>query len=180
LKAISKDNLKNEQVTQLFLKEIEINRSLHHPFIAELFDFFESSSRFYMVIEYAEHGTLHSYLKNESELTEKQAKRLFIQLLSAIEYLHHDKHVAHRDLKAENILLDRHNNIKLIDFGLSNTFQPENPFLKTRCGSSLYAAPEVIHDESYTAQCDIWSAGVLLYFMISSLQLFDFLKSYSG
>jgi serine/threonine protein kinase len=166
LKAITKDNLQNEEITQNFLKEVEISRNLHHPFIAELFDFFETSSKFFMVVEYAENGSLKSYLNN-AKLNEKEARRIFIQLLSALEYLQNDKHIAHRDLKVENILLDRHNNVKLIDFGLSRFFQPENPLLKTRCGSPLYAAPEIIRGEYYNAKCDIWSAGIILYLMIA-------------
>jgi 5'-AMP-activated protein kinase catalytic alpha subunit len=126
-----------------------------------------------MVVEYAENGNLKSYLKNQTRLTEKEAQRIFLQLLSALESLHNDKHIAHRDLKAENVLLDRHNNVKLIDFGISNSFQPENPLLKTSCGSPLYVDPEIIRGEDYTAQCDIWSAGVLLYVMVAGEFPFD-------
>ena len=79
----------------------------------------------------------------------------------------------HRDLKAENILLDRYNNIRLIDFGLSNGFSKIDPELKTACGSPAYAAPEMIQGCPYTKAADVWSAGVVLYAMVAGRLPFD-------
>jgi serine/threonine protein kinase len=85
--------------------------------------------------------------------------------VQVLEYLHSVKLVVHRDIKAENVLLDRNTHIRLVDFGLSKTFSKVNPFLQTPCGSPAYVAPEIIRHETYTAAADIWSAGVLLYAM---------------
>jgi serine/threonine protein kinase len=81
------------------------------------------------------------------QLDEAEARRIFQQIISAIEYSHHHK-MTHRDLKPENLLLDEDNNIKLIDFGLANSMQ-DGASLSTACGSPNYAAPEVISGQSY-------------------------------
>jgi serine/threonine protein kinase len=107
-------------------------------------------------------------------LSEDQARRYFAQLLSVLEYLHCAKKVAHRDLKCENILLDRYNNIRVIDFGLSNQFSDECPQLKSACGSPPYAAPEMVKGQPYAQDADIWSAGIVLYAIVSAkLPFFD-------
>jgi serine/threonine protein kinase len=81
--------------------------------------------------------------------------------------------VAHRDIKAENVLLDAHWNIRLIDFGLSHAFTENNPLLHTACGSPAYAAPEMIIGDSYSKAADIWSAGILLFAMVAGELPFD-------
>lgn len=81
------------------------------------------------------------------KLDEAEARRIFQQIVSAIEYSHTNK-MTHRDLKPENLLLDEDNNIKLIDFGLANSMQ-DGSSLSTACGSPNYAAPEVISGQSY-------------------------------
>ena len=81
-----------------------------------------------------------------------------------MEYIHKVK-ICHRDLKPENLLLDDKNNIKIVDFGLSNTYK-EGETLKTACGSPCYAAPEMIAGKRYSGlNSDIWSCGIILYAM---------------
>ena len=92
-------------------------------------------------MELAEGGELFNYIVKNKRLSEPQACRFFQQIINAIEYLHKQK-IVHRDLKPENLLLDKYNNIKVVDFGLSNIYNKEEQ-LKTACGSPCYAAPEV-------------------------------------
>jgi 5'-AMP-activated protein kinase catalytic alpha subunit len=93
------------------------------------------------------------------------ASKFLQQLLNAVEYLHR-LGVTHRDLKPENLLLDNNNNIKVVDFGLSNIYAPGETLL-TACGSPCYAAPEMIANKPYDGlKTDIWSTGVILYAMI--------------
>lgn len=81
-----------------------------------------------------------------------------------MDYIHKVK-ICHRDLKPENLLLDDQNNIKIVDFGLSNVYK-ENETLKTACGSPCYAAPEMIAGKKYHGlNSDIWSCGIILYAM---------------
>jgi serine/threonine protein kinase len=105
-------------------------------------------------------------------LVEDEARKIFQQIISSIEYSHQDK-IAHRDLKPENLLLDENLNIRLIDFGLANIMR-DSLSLKTACGSPNYAAPEVISGMSYGgAEVDVWSCGVILYAMVCGSLPFD-------
>ncbi|CDW86406.1 protein kinase domain containing protein [Stylonychia lemnae] len=115
-------------------------------------------------MEYANGGELFDYIVKRKRLQDKEACKFYQQLLSGIEYLHKIK-VCHRDLKPENLLLDENKNIKIVDFGLSNTYKVGET-LKTACGSPCYAAPEMIAGKRYHGlNADIWSSGVILYAM---------------
>jgi hypothetical protein len=114
-----------------------------------------------------------NYVNNNGPLEEGRARRYFCQLISALHYLHNVRFIAHRDLKAENVLLDRNDNIRLIDFGLSRAFTKGTPTLLTACGSPAYEAPEMIKGFSYTKAADMWSAGVLLYAIVAGRLPFD-------
>uniref|UniRef100_A0A3B4YE41 non-specific serine/threonine protein kinase n=1 Tax=Seriola lalandi dorsalis TaxID=1841481 RepID=A0A3B4YE41_SERLL len=112
------------------------------------------------------------YLAKHGRLSELEARRKFWQILSAVEYCH-NRNIVHRDLKAENLLLDGHMNIKIADFGFGNFFQPGEP-LATWCGSPPYAAPEVFEGQQYEGpQLDIWSMGVVLYVLVCGALPFD-------
>lgn len=101
-------------------------------------------------------------------LDEKVVQKIFVQLIVALEFLHNVQHVAHRDIKAENVLLDRYNNIRIIDFGLSAIVQDDKKSLKRTVGSVAYTAPEILLKKPYSKSADIWSAGVLLYALSTS------------
>ncbi|OHT16232.1 CAMK family protein kinase [Tritrichomonas foetus] len=173
IKEIQRSNLTSEEAKTRLNREISLLKLLDHPFIAQLFDIIETESSIFCVMEYVEHGNLFEFINGHTSLDENSARKIFSQLVSALAYLHNRKYIAHRDLKAENILLDRYNNIRLIDFGLSNEFTKINPFLKTACGSPAYAAPEMIQGHPYTKAADIWSAGIVLYAMVSGRLPFD-------
>ena len=93
-------------------------------------------------MEYASGGELFEYIVKNHRVSEKIACRFLLQILSGVEYMHKIG-IVHRDLKPENLLFDNNQNIKIVDFGLSNTYKP-NEYLKTACGSPCYAAPEMI------------------------------------
>ncbi|XP_021566181.1 serine/threonine-protein kinase SIK2, partial [Carlito syrichta] len=112
------------------------------------------------------------YLANHGRLNESEARRKFWQILSAVDYCHGRK-IVHRDLKAENLLLDNNMNIKIADFGFGNFFK-SGELLATWCGSPPYAAPEVFEGQQYEGpQLDIWSMGVVLYVLVCGALPFD-------
>jgi serine/threonine protein kinase len=166
VKAISKESLHSIREFELLKREINVMRSMDHPFIATFYDLMDDDLYFYLVIELVENGNLLDFVNTNRGLDEGQARHIFYQIMTALHYLHTTRKVVHRDLKAENVLLDSNNNIRLVDFGLSKAFTKDNPFLVTACGSPGYVAPEVINEQRYTAAADIWSAGILLYAMV--------------
>lgn len=147
-------------------KEIDIMSKTNHPFICSLFDYIETKEFYYIIIEYCQNGSLLSLINKNGVVKESDAVKIFTELILAVKHLHEDCKIAHRDIKAENILFDCNNNIKLIDFGLSSSVN-DTKFMKTRCGSPSYASPEVITGKSYNFMCDIWSCGVVLYAMVT-------------
>ncbi|OHT14483.1 CAMK family protein kinase [Tritrichomonas foetus] len=165
IKIVPIENFQDPDHTTRFQREVMLIKSIDHPFVAEFFELLEDEHYFYIIMEYVEGGNLLDYVNAIGMLTENEARKYFIQMISIFDYLHNEMKIVHRDLKAENVLLDRHCNIRLIDFGLSNKFTNENPYLSTACGSPAYASPEMIKGEEYTAASDIWSAGILLFAM---------------
>ena len=173
IKVILKSSLDAPEAITRFNREISLLKQMNHPFIAELFEILETDAAYFLVMEFVEHGNMLEYVNTNGRLDENRARRYFCQLISALDYLHNTKFVAHRDLKAENVLLDRNDNIRLIDFGLSNAFTKGTPQLMTACGSPAYAAPEMIQGCPYTKAADMWSAGILLYAMVAGRLPFD-------
>jgi len=163
IKAIPKNNLTDSQKVTRFAREVNLLKQMDHPMISQLYSVMENDHYHFLIMEYVENGDLLSFVNKNGKLIDPIARRYFMQLISVLEYLHKEKKIAHRDLKAENIMLDRYYNIRVIDFGLSNSFSDEKPDLNTACGSPAYVPPEMIKGQPYTSAADIWSAGILLY-----------------
>ena len=157
--------LEDERDVQRLKKEINILKQLHHKNIIQLYEIMERKKRLYIVMEYCEKGELFDYIVKNGKLNEKEACRLFQQIINGVEYLHQQS-IIHRDLKPENILLDNNTNIKISDFGLS-TFYNKNTYLQTPCGTPSYAPPEMLNGNAYNGtSSDIWSCGIILYAML--------------
>lgn len=140
IKIIDKTQLNPSSLQKLF-REVRIMKVLDHPNIVKLFEVMETDRTLYLVIEYASGGEVFDYLVAHGRMKEKEARAKFRQIVSAVQYCH-QKRIVHRDLKAENLLLDGDMNIKIADFGFSNEFVPGMK-LDTFCGSPPYAAPEL-------------------------------------
>ncbi|XP_075402695.1 serine/threonine-protein kinase SIK2 isoform X3 [Tenrec ecaudatus] len=171
IKIIDKSQLDAVNLDKIY-REVHIMKLLNHPHIIKLYQVMETKSMLYLVTEYAKNGEIFDYLANHGRLNESEARRKFWQILSAVEYCHGRK-VVHRDLKAENLLLDTNMNIKIADFGFGNFFE-HGELLATWCGSPPYAAPEVFEGQQYEGpQLDIWSMGVVLYVLVCGALPFD-------
>ena len=145
IKIIDKTQLNPGSLQKLF-REVRIMKTLDHPNIVKLFQVIETEKTLYLVMEYASGGEVFDYLVLHGRMKEKEARAKFRQIVSAVQYCHQKK-IIHRDLKAENLLLDSEMNIKIADFGFSNEFIPGNK-LDTFCGSPPYAAPELFQGTS--------------------------------
>ncbi|XP_066513705.1 serine/threonine-protein kinase MARK1-like isoform X2 [Hoplias malabaricus] len=171
VKIIDKTQLNPTSLQKLF-REVRIMKILNHPNIVKLFEVIETEKTLYLIMEYASGGEVFDYLVAHGRMKEKEARAKFRQIVSAVQYCHQKK-IVHRDLKAENLLLDADMNIKIADFGFSNEFTEGNK-LDTFCGSPPYAAPELFQGKKYDGpEVDVWSLGVILYTLVSGSLPFD-------
>ncbi|CAG0917990.1 unnamed protein product [Notodromas monacha] len=171
IKIINKVGLDDDCLKKI-LREIEIMKMLRHKFIVRLYQVMETEQKLYLVTEYASGGEIFDYLVANKRMSEEETRKIFRQIVAAIFYCHQNG-IVHRDIKAENLLLDRDKNIKLADFGFSNFFTP-NQKLCTWCGSPPYAAPELFEGKNYDGpKADIWSLGVVLYVLRCGSLPFD-------
>eukprot|EP01105_Mastigella_eilhardi_P008446 TRINITY_DN2047_c0_g1_i6.p1 TRINITY_DN2047_c0_g1~~TRINITY_DN2047_c0_g1_i6.p1 ORF type:complete len:339 (-),score=78.57 TRINITY_DN2047_c0_g1_i6:189-1205(-) len=148
-------------------KELEIMKNLSHPHIVKLLNIYESETKVFVVMEYADGGELFSRIEQKNNYTEEDAKVLVQHILEAVQYLHeHD--VVHRDLKPENLLLrskTSDTDVLVADFGLAKILQGDI-MARTSCGSPFYVAPEVLMQEGYDNLVDLWSVGVITYTLL--------------
>lgn len=172
IKIINKKKMKSNKMSTKIQREIRLLKYFNHPNMIKLYQVLDTDLNIYMVMEYVAGGELFHLVNEHEGLREEDARTLFRQIISGIEYCHQNL-VAHRDLKLENIMVDQKGNIKIVDFGLSN-FMKDGQFLKTGCGSLHYAPPEIITGKAYTgAEVDTWSCGVILFAMITGFLPFD-------
>ncbi|KAL6303634.1 Pkinase-domain-containing protein [Sparassis latifolia] len=154
------------------IREASLSMLLHHPYICGMREMIVHPHHYYMVFEYVNGGQMLDYIISHGRLRERVARKFARQIGSALDYCHRNN-VVHRDLKIENILISQTGNIKIIDFGLSNLFDPVN-HLSTFCGSLYFAAPELLNAKVYTGpEVDVWSFGVVLYVLVCGKVPFD-------
>ncbi|VDN03899.1 unnamed protein product [Thelazia callipaeda] len=171
IKIVDKGRLNDANLDKVY-REIEVLKKLNHPYIIRLYQVIETKNMLYLVTEYAPNGEIFDFIAKQNRLSEENARQKFAQIISAIDYLHNLK-IVHRDLKAENLLLDAALNIKIADFGFSN-FYSDDYTLDTFCGSPPYAAPEVFEGKRYIGpEIDVWSLGVILYVLICGVLPFE-------
>jgi serine/threonine protein kinase len=140
--------------------EVCVHAKLRHPNIVDLYHVFSDQLHYYLAMEYCENGSLADLLKRSGPLELSNVRDIGIQIFGGTKYIHSQSFV-HRDIKAENVLIDARGNVKIADFGLAAWILPG---LSRGCGTWAYAAPEVIINDGIGcgASADIWSVGVLL------------------
>eukprot|EP00347_Sterkiella_histriomuscorum_P001647 403371218 len=159
--------------------EISALIKLNHPNLVKLIETFEDTRKIYLVQEYLSGETLFQRLVKRTQLDEAYSRTIFRQIMESINYIH-QHNISHRDIKPENFVFASTESdvIKMIDFGLASHIQTlsvsQKNFInrmKSTVGTAWYIAPEVLQ-QAYTEKCDIWSAGVMLYVLLSGFPPF--------
>jgi len=163
LKFITKRGKSDKDLTNL-RSEISILRKLNHDHIILMYDYFETSSDFCVVTEYA-HGELFEIFQDDKYLPEPEVQGIARQLIKALHYLH-DNRIIHRDMKPQNILIGANNTVKLCDFGFARAMSTNTVVLTSIKGTPLYMAPELVQERPYNHTADLWSLGVILYELV--------------
>ena len=141
--------------------EIEVLKRLNHPCVVRYICHTEDVEFLYLAMELCDGGNLDMLIRSR-RATEARVKPIFKAVLEALEYLH-SQHVCHRDVKPENILFTSDERTKLADFGLARHFTNEP--MRSRLGTPYYLAPEILKGQ-YSEKCDLWSAGIVLYYSL--------------
>ncbi|THX98230.1 kinase-like protein [Aureobasidium pullulans] len=154
-------------------REIHHHRQFLHPHIARLYEVIVTESLVWLVLEWCAGDELYNHLLEHGRMEEGKVQKIFTQLVGAVSYVH-SKSCVHRDLKLENILLDKHGNVKLVDFGFTREYQGSTSYLQTWCGTVCYSAPEMLKGEKYAGEkVDVWSLGIILYALLCGELPFD-------
>lgn len=175
LKIFDESKLAKLNQLQILSQEIEIMKLLDHSNIIKLYDVLYSKKKIFLVMEYLDYGTLSQLIESSpgKRLSENQARQIFINVLRGITYCH-SRNVIHRDIKAENVMINpRTNQVKIIDFGLSAVIASKLRTDTCIAGSYTYMAPEIISRTGFSQQSDVWALGVLLHYMVCGVYPFD-------
>lgn len=163
-------------VVKKFLpREIEVLTTLNHPYVIQLHSILQQNDKMYIFMRFAENGDLLEWIRKHGVLKEQHARIWFRQLVMGLDYLH-SREIVHRDLKCENVLLTKRNNVKIADFGFSRFCVEDGKRIlsNTFCGSAAYAAPEVVSASPYNPKiADVWSLGIILFIMLNGTMPFD-------
>lgn len=144
--------------------EIRTLMGLNHPNIIRMFDYFVDDEYLYTVLEYCSDGSLGDLIKKQGALPDNLTIRYATEMLKALEHCH-ARNIAHRDLKPDNILIDKYGRAKLADFGIS-VFMEHGERLRSFSGSKAFMAPEIFNGEHHSPfKADIFAAGVVMYMM---------------
>lgn len=169
-KVVLKSAVKDDQN---LAREIHHHRQFLHPHIARLYEVIVTETHVWLVLEYCPGDELYYYLTQNGPIEPEKVKKIFTQLVGAVSYVH-QKSCVHRDLKLENILLDKNEDVKLCDFGFTREYEGKSSYLQTWCGTICYAAPEMLKGEKYAGEkVDVWSLGIILYALLCGELPFD-------
>lgn len=149
IKCIDKQYIMDEKAQGKVIQEIKILRGLSHKNIVKILEVFENKKYVFIVTDYAAKGDVLQYMKDHGIFKESKAKSIAAQILNGLEYIH-KKNILHRDIKLDNILLDKDFRVKICDFGVSRLMPTNQSPIKERCGTPAYIAPEIIKNQGYS------------------------------
>ena len=165
MKIIDKEKIISQNLLCYVVTERNVLTEANHPFIVHLHFTFQSTSKLYLVLDYCPGGDLAECLRREKRFTEERARIYIMEILLALQYLH-SKNIIFRDLKPDNIVLDKDGHALLTDFGLSKEGVYDNHGAKSFCGSFAYLAPEMVKRTGHGKSVDWYLLGVVLYEMV--------------
>ena len=170
IKILQKKLIKDKNEYNRIEREIKYLKLFNHPNIIQIYEVIESSSSFFIVMEYATGGELFNYIVEKEKLSENESSFCFYQIIQGVKEIHQKK-ICHRDIKPENLLFTKNKILKIIDFGLSSEYED---YLNTPCGSPCYASPEMIKGKKYNGlSIDLWACGIILFAMLCGYLPFD-------
>ncbi|KAK6285883.1 hypothetical protein POUND7_012062 [Theobroma cacao] len=166
--------LLSSKVSENLFKEISILSTINHPNIIQFFEAIETGDKIFLVLEYCDGGDLAAYIHRHGKVSEEVARHFMRQLAAGLQVLQ-EKHLIHRDLKPQNLLLSTKGatpHLKIGDFGFARSLTPQD-LADTLCGSPLYMAPEIIQNQKYDAKADLWSVGAILFQLVTGKPPFN-------
>jgi len=168
VKTIAKSSIeRSSRGVESIITEISIMRELDHSSLGKLYKVYENEESVHLVMDYVPGGELFRRVLKRAKFTEESAAKLIKNLLEGLKYMH-SKGITHRDVKPENVLMASTENdfeIKIIDFGMACYNTDEGQVQK--CGSPGYVAPEILKNQVYGEKVDLFSAGIILYVLLS-------------
>ena len=177
LKKINKEKISSYQSNQQIITEVTIQKSIHYPGIVEIKDSFENSEFVFILFEYCQNDTLEQLINKERDpkkLTEKETQCYMLQLIISLNYLHKNN-IIHRNLDISNLLLDKDMKLKIGSFRLA--YQLKNNTDKCNMKyEKLYIAPEVLKENGYSFEVDIWSLGIIMFQLLTGK--YPFIEGY--
>lgn len=168
VKIVEMKNVSKDEIETLN-RELQTQKSLFHPNIVRLLNWFQTKDRLFIVLEHIEGGNLFEF--NKKFLADHEVAKIFYEVVSAVAFLH-ERGILHRDIKPENILIDSKGNMKLCDFGFCAPFG-EGINRRTLCGTKEYLPPEILTSGQQNEKVDIWCLGVLLYELLNKKTPFE-------
>ena len=171
-KLVIKRILKTESNLPTILKEINLLERSDHPFVTHFFGYFQDDMSIYILMEFCKFGNLFSLIKKHGVVPESQAKIIFVEIISALEHIHDELNIIHGGIDPSNILFDEFYHVRISDFGNSQFERISE--INFHNIINIFSSPEIILKEKLTKKSDIWSLGILLYFMTTGFTPFHF------
>ena len=175
MKVLRKERVIGQNLLKYAIAERNVLSLSHHPFIVKLHFAFQTSTKLFLILDYCPNGDLAKHLLFEKRFSEQRAKFYLCEVLLALENLH-KRDIIFRDLKPDNVVLDKDGHCKLTDFGLSKEGVNENVYAQSFCGSIAYLAPEMLKKRGHGKAVDWYLLGVLFYEMLVGITPFFTLR----